>query len=204
MNFVSMVMLGIAANLDNLGIGLTYGLRKIKIPLLSNIVIAVLSGVATILSSFAGSTLLHILPCKLCSLLGGVVVSIVGVLTILSLRENVEKKTSNNIQITTQNLQIILKEPCRADADNSGHISIKEAILLGMALAVNCLATGLGAGMIGVNVLELTISIMFFSLLTIFSGGYIGRHYFSGFLEKRATLIAGVILIVIGVYKMFG
>jgi putative sporulation protein YtaF len=208
MHILSIVFLGIAANLDNLGIGLSYGLRKIKIPFASNLVIAVLSGLAALITGFAGRLLSHVLPEYLCNTIGGSIVGAVGVWVVASgffVKRNLKSnstsaKAINNKQGRTLD---IIRQPEKADIDYSGHISIKESILLGIALAVNCLATGLGAGMTGVSVIGMTASIMLFSLITIFLGTTIGKRCFSGVLGDKATVLAGVLLIVIGIYEIF-
>ena len=38
-----LVLIGISANLDNLGVGIAYGVRRINIPPLSNLIIAVIA-----------------------------------------------------------------------------------------------------------------------------------------------------------------
>jgi putative sporulation protein YtaF len=43
----------------------------------------------------------------------------------------------------------VLREPTRADLDRSGGISLAEALLLGIALAMDAGGVGLGAGMTG-------------------------------------------------------
>ena len=45
----------------------------------------------------------------------------------------------------------ILREPTVADTDTSGMIDIKEALLLGSALALDALGAGLGAAATGYN-----------------------------------------------------
>jgi putative sporulation protein YtaF len=198
-------MLGIAANLDNLGLGLAYGIRRIKIPFGSNLVIAILSGIATILSGFVGHLLLQVLPSFVGNVLGGGIVSIVGVWTLVSYYRDKNKGMvlpSPSKELVGQKLQSIFDNPYKADTDYSGHISIKEALLLGAALAINCLATGLGAGMTGLNVICLTISTMFFSLLTIATGVYTGEKYLNLHLGDKATLVAGILLMLIGIFEM--
>lgn len=206
----SIVLLGIAANLDNLGIGIAYGVRRVRIPFTSNLIIAALSGIATLITSLAGHLLNHIVPGYLCNLIGGCIVSLVGVFVIVT--NFVDRKTDpssanpNNEQMESTNAKkflTIMKQPEKADMDYSGHISSKESVLLGIALSINCLATGLGAGMTGLNVIGMTLSVILFSLLTIFLGVIVGKRYISCLLGDKATILAGILLLVIGIYEMF-
>lgn len=62
MHWISIILIGIAANLDNLGIGLAYGVKRVKIPVLSNAVIAIMSMIVTFVAVTAGGRLLNIYP----------------------------------------------------------------------------------------------------------------------------------------------
>ena len=57
MHIISALFLGFAANLDNFGIGVSYGVQKIRIPSLSNFFIALLSGIVTFISVLTGHLL---------------------------------------------------------------------------------------------------------------------------------------------------
>lgn len=206
MHIISIILLGVAANLDNLGIGLSYGIRKIKVPLSSNLIIAVISGIATVLSATGGHLITHLLPAKASNIFGGAIVVLVGLGVIISYKRACGKNSSVdkiNYKTKVSNLKIIVQKPQKADLDYSGHISFEEAILLGSALAVNCLATGLGAGLTGLNVAGLAWSVTLFSLLTIITGVQIGKRFASLLFGDRAPLVAGVILIIIGLYEIF-
>ena len=74
MHILSVVLLCIAANLDNLSIGLAYGIRKVRIPLLSNLVISSLSGLFTLATCLVGHFLSGVMPGYLGNILGGCIV----------------------------------------------------------------------------------------------------------------------------------
>ena len=210
MRLWAILVLGIAANLDNLGIGLAYGLKKIKVPLASNLSIAILSGIATLLSAFLGHRLSNILPAKTGPALGGIIVSIIGVWTIaqyfLAEQASHHHPAHNNrekAKITWQNLWKVFENPALVDKDQSNVISVNESLLLGIALSINCLTTGLGAGMTRLNTYALALSIIIFSLLSIQTGMYIARRYAATHLGKHANLLTGIILIIIGLCEIF-
>ena len=77
MHLLSALMIGVAANLDNFGIGVSYGIRKIRIPFLSNFFIAVLSGIIVALSVSAGHILSQFIG--LANLLGALLIIVIGV-----------------------------------------------------------------------------------------------------------------------------
>lgn len=210
MHIFSIIFLGVAANLDNLGIGLSYGIRRVRIPRTANLIIAFLSGTATLITSLTGHFLAQMFSGKLCNIFGGGIVSAVGIWVIASdlvtKRKHLTGIEHDNLSANKsnkENLLDIIRNPEKADMDYSGDISIKESVLLGIALSVNCLATGLGAGMTGLSVIGITISVMVFSLTSIFLGAFWGKSCVSKLLGAKATALAGILLIILGVYEIF-
>jgi len=202
--FLAIFLLCLAPNLDNMAIGLAYGARKINVPFKSNLAIALFSGFATLISSFLGNLLTNYIPNYLGNIIGGSIVSVMGIYTIVSYLYNKRKskKASENGNQYLENIKAVMDDPSIADTDYSGDISLKESILLGIALAVNCLGTGFGAGMTGVNVLVLTGAVIIFSLITISLGALVGRRYAARFLGDKATIISGLLLTAVGVYQI--
>ncbi len=202
--FLSVFLLCLAPNLDNMAIGLAYGARKINVPFRSNLAIALFSGIATLTASLAGNLLARYIPGFPGNIIGGSIVSAMGLYTIISYIYNKRKTkdiSQNNRQYIDE-LRAVMDDPGIADRDYSGDISLKESILLGIALAVNCLGTGFGAGMTGVNVAVLTIAVIIFSLITISLGTLIGKRFAAKFLGDRATVVSGFLLIAVGIYQM--
>jgi len=187
-----------------MAIGLAYGARKINVPFKSNLAIALFSGFAIFLSSLLGNLLTNYIPNFLGNIIGGSIVSVMGIYTIGSylLTKIKSNKVQDNNHLYFDNLKAVMNDPSIADRDYSGDISLKESILLGIALAINCLGTGFGAGMSGVNILVLTVAVIIFSLMTISFGALVGRRYAARLLGDRATVISGLLLLAVGVYQM--
>lgn len=96
----------------------------------------------------------------------------------------------------------ILKEPENADIDNSKDIDFKEATFLGIALSINNIGGGLSAGMIGLNSLFVGLFSAVISFLALWAGNYITDFLNKWNLGKKATLIAGILLILIGMKQV--
>ncbi len=203
--FLSILLLCLAPNLDNMVIGLAYGARKINVPIRSNIAIGLFSGLATLVSSLLGSTLANYIPDYTGSIIGGSIVGIMGLYTLIDciLKKNKTKTHHQNRNQYIGELRAVMDDPGRADRDYSGDISLKESILLGTALAINCLGTGFGAGMAGVNIVVLTVAVIVFSIATISLGAAIGRRWAAKFIGDQATIISGILLIGVGLYQLF-
>jgi len=185
-----------------MAIGLAYGARKINVPFKSNLAIALFSGFATLISSFLGNLLTNYIPNYLGNIIGGSIVSAMGIYTIVSYLHTKISKVQDSNYMCLDSIKAVMNDPSIADKDYSGDISLKESILLGIALAVNCLGTGFGAGMSGVHIGVLTVAVIIFSLITISLGALVGRRYAARFLGDRATIISGLLLLAVGVYQM--
>ncbi len=206
-SFISIFLLCLAPNLDNMVIGLAYGSRKIKVPFRSNFAIALFSGIATLLSSLLGSALSNYIPSFYGNIIGGSIVCFIGLYTMISYYLT-KKKNNTEMELPTSHqyigeLRAVMDNPSLADRDYSGDISLKESVLLGIALAVNCLGTGFGAGMTGVNIGVLTLSVIVFSIATISLGEVIGRRWAAKFLGEQATVLSGLLLISVGIFQVF-
>lgn len=131
MHWITIILIGIAANLDNLGIGLAYGVKQVKIPILSNAVIAVMSMIVTYIAVTAGSTVVAYISPHTANLLGSLLLCIIGLWTLMS----------NNFS-----KQQIAGNPELFDEDKNLVISTREAMALGFVLSANCLAGALLLG----------------------------------------------------------
>lgn len=188
MQWITIVILGIAANLDNLGVGLAYGMTKTKIPLFSNFIIAAVSMVVTFVSVIAGSTLTLYISVFTANLLGSLLLCLVGLWMLLPQDSNYKSPVEN---------------PKLIDTDGNKIVSFREAITLGFVLSANCLATGIGIGANGISVLWTVLSVGGFSLLTIGSSSYFGILLSKTFIGKYPSKIAGGLLLFIGIFEVF-
>ncbi|MGC7872854.1 sporulation membrane protein YtaF [Desulfosporosinus sp. SYSU MS00001] len=208
MHILSALFVGLAANLDNFGVGISYGVQKIRIPFLSNFFIALLSGVITFIAVFTGHFLSHFIA--VANMLGAILIILIGIWVTIH-KPTVEQAlpaavpVMKTYSISIKPLSTIVKitrNPSMADIDANGFISSREALALGLTLSFNCIATGIGAGLTGLSPLPLAISVCLFSLLTISSGYWAGWKTASDRLEGYSQFLAGAMLILIGIYEL--
>lgn len=189
MHWLSVLLIGIASNLDNLGISVTLGMRATHIPFSSNLIIAVLSMLATYLSLAMGSFVSGFVSPAVANFTGGLLIISLGAWTIWS-------------SFQTPSDGSIFQDPSTADRDRNHVISWKESITLGLALALNSLAGGFGAGISGVPALWTTLSVGLFSLLTVDLGARAGTKIAATWLGRHADFVSGLLLIAIGFYEI--
>ena len=78
-------------------------------------------------------------------------------------------------------------------------ISTREAVLLGIALSCNNVATGIAAGASGVSLIATTILSGMFSFVCVASGSQLGATTGTRLLGRFAPLLAGIMLVGVGV-----
>ena len=192
------ISVGVIANLDNLGIGISYGLQKIRIPFFSNLLIAMMSLIATIFSMVMGTFLSRVFP--FANLIGSLLLIAIGLW--ISFGSLLQKNIFPLIYKRSKILRIIidtLSDSSKADRNANGVISINEAVFLGISLSLNCIVTGLGAGLSGLSLIPVTASVFIFSLLTISIGYILGNR--ANFLHfgYLSQIISGALLVAIGI-----
>ncbi|MGM0472133.1 MAG: sporulation membrane protein YtaF [Bacillota bacterium] len=220
MEIISLIIFVLAISLDGLAVGITYGLREIKLPLTSLLIIGLTSALSVLASMLFGDLLTAFLSFKLAELLGGGMLIIVGLSVLYQALKQIiveESLEGSEILITNSSLSYqlldleieslgivikILKEPVRADFDYSGVISQQEALFLGFALAVDAFGAGIGAAMTGFAPLitALLAGVVIFGCLSV--GLSLGSKFNLERFDYRITLLPGLLLIILGVIKL--
>ena len=197
-----LLLIGIATNLDNLGVGLVYGLRRIKVPPSSNLAIALTALLFGYTSALAGTTLRHLLAGSLANLLGALL--LIGMGAWIMLAQEAGEPAPGNEQAPSNQPSVlaILRRPEQADQDDSRVISLREALYLGVAVSLNCLANGLSAGLWRLGALPTALTMACFSYATIWLGTWLGARYGAAWLGKKAAVLAGCLLLLLGVHQL--
>lgn len=201
MHILASIVFAFIANIDNFTVGIAYGIKKIKIGIYSNLVIALITGIGTFFSMSIGLIISKNIGVFSSSIIGGIILVSIGIYFIWdSLPKNdiIIKDKSNG-----KNYFQLLESPEKADMDKSGHIDIKEAITLALALSLNNLGLGIGAIISGLNIFIITIFTFLFSIITIYIGYILGDSYLSKILGKYATMVSGILIIILGLYEIF-
>lgn len=202
MPFVSVLMLGMAVSFDGFGVGFAYGLRRVHIPPCSLLIICLSSALSVFVSMQAGSMIAVLFSPQVGSILGGVMLMGVG---FLIMKQSLQDAPSEGHVSTTNSehgynfLSGVLREPTRADFDRSGVITGKEAVVLGVALAMDAFAAGFGAAMMGFSPFTTSVAVGLTKLVLVSSGVYLGRRYSQNVSAERAAVFAGLALMILGV-----
>ncbi|GIO24833.1 sporulation membrane protein YtaF [Oceanobacillus sp. J11TS1] len=210
MIYTGMLLLVIAVSLDGFSVGITYGMRQIKVPLLSLFVIMFCSGLIVFLSMEVGDFLRSFISPQGASMLGGGILIFLGFFSLFSIFRSKESETvknrehsSSSSNIKFKNVKTVLSRPKEADLDKSGIISINESILLGFALALDAFGAGIGAAMLGYSPLITALLTAGMSGLFLYSGIMFGNYLWRIPALQRLSFLPAVFLITLGCWNIF-
>lgn len=204
-----LIILGfaISSSLDNLGVGISYGVREIRIRWFSNLLIAAICFLFSFLGIVFGKWIAAITPGVLPDLVAAVLLIVIGIRIILLAVPRKKQASEINQATIKQGIKGILANPESADFDNSNEIGIGEACLLGVALSANALTNGLSAGLLGFSPLAISLTAAVGSFLTVWLGVAIGRKVAAIRIGKFtlgqfSTLLSGIILVLIALNNL--
>lgn len=224
MKILSLLLITLALNIDALGVGVSYGVRRIKLPLTSLLIISLISMTAISLSMLAGQLVGKAIPQTIAQHAGGAILVIIGIRALYQYftqnkhdspgmpfppdcQAGAGGDTDEPVFILKMRLLgliiQILKEPHRADLDMSGAISGREAFLLGTSLALDSLAAGAAISLLGFNIITTALSVSVGQLISIYIGLTLGRGLDHHLLGRQVAVLPGLILIFLGVIKIY-
>ncbi|OAB43270.1 sporulation membrane protein YtaF [Paenibacillus glacialis] len=223
-HIVALTLLAFAVSLDSFGVGITYGLRQVKIPLLSILIISVLSGVVIGISMQVGVLLAYFVSPKIASVVGAIILIVMGLWSLVQMLvqkekdqvveplkvEKIEKLPNPPAERQVFSLEIrklglviqILRTPSSADVDKSGSISGYEAMWLGIALSLDAFGAGLGAALLGFSPLPTSLVIALFSGSFLVMGMNAGFRFATKSWTRHMTALPALMLIIMGIMKL--
>jgi putative sporulation protein YtaF len=207
MNTAWLAILGIsvANNLDNAGVGLAYGIARIRIPLLANLWISVIAFLLTGSAALCGSAISHFLPGRLPNILSAIILCGIGVWIMHPFSKKSKPNSPqplNPDNTLAGSLRRILHDPTHADSDGSQHIDFTESTLLGVALSINNIGGGLSAGLLHLNGLWIALLSAAISFVFICLGSGASRLASLPLVSRYAGVVSGVLLITIGMFEL--
>lgn len=227
MSFWIVCSLAFALSLDGFGAGAAYGMRKIRVPFVSLLIISFLSVLIMTIALLAGHGLARFIPPNLAVYLGGVILILLGGLQLYNMylaksqgekpqqenNEIVQKERSLGLQSELQAVYAlylkpfgvviqILREPTRADLDSSGELSSGEASFLGMALGMDAFGAGFGLSLSGGLPLYSPI-LVGVALLMFVTLGLCWGHSRADLGIGKFGVLPGIVLVLMGLSKFF-
>lgn len=209
MDWRAILLLGIGANLDNLGVGISYGIRRVRVGAAANLLIAGIALAVTAAALFLGHHAAALLPHVAAKHIGAGLLFAVGLwvgleawLERLDEQLGQEPRRLLRLSLGVPGLWLeVLRDPQKADVDRSGVIDLREAGALGFALSLNNMATGLGGGLSHYPVVATAVVTALGSWLTIAAGEWLGRRARLPWLGRVAGYVAMLLLVGLALWE---
>lgn len=207
MVWIFILAFAVSSSIDNLAIGITYGIRNIRIGLRENSLMAFICFLMSMMSISLGVWLSTVLPGILPVVAGAFLLIVIGIRIILLAAP---RKIVLNDRVTEEDKTLtgILRNPDKADVNQSGDIGWGEAFFLGIALSANALTNGFGAGLLGYSPLAISLTAAIGSFISVIAGVKLGHKLSKVRIGKFSVgqfgvVLSGAIIIVIAITAFF-
>lgn len=222
MDWIQVILLAAAVSFDSLAIGMTYGMAKITIPMTPRLLISVISGLSLFLAMIVGGWIASYFSPYYAEIFGGIILIALGAYSLwrgyqhssssTTLR-NEENKNPPELEVNPSliyDFKIpilglvvqVFKQPLAADYDRSKRISVPEACVLGLVLALDAFAAGIGAAVLGFPPVLTALAVMIASLLFVSKGLLAGKRLLNSLNRLTVQWIPGSIIMIIGLLKL--
>lgn len=207
---LSLFLLAFAVSLDSFGVGLTYGLRKMVLPFKSLLFIAFFSATSILLAMIIGNWIQDFLSARIAKTIGGIILVLIGSWALFQTYRPAKRDEKTKEDHVILNFEIkmfgivikILRKPMVADFDNSGTITGREAIFLGIALSLDAFGAGIGAALIGFSPILMAVSVALMSAVCVTLGMKSGYFFSDSKFINKFSFMPGLLLILIGLWRL--
>jgi len=164
--------LAAAISVDAFAASFAYGGKRIKIPLLSVIIISVVCSLVLGIALFAGSVIRDFIPANATAIISFAILFILGFFKLFDTKTELKNH----------------------DKDNSKIISVTEAVALAVALSLDGFAVGFGAALANVNIFAAVLSTFVIGALAVIGGCYLGNKIAG---KINVSWVSGILLIIL-------
>lgn len=188
MHLISALLFSISANIDAFVVGLSYGIKKQRIPWLTNLLISLITFIGTLFSLWIGLRAATFIPPTASRVAGSTLLILLGLYYCFKyLLEWLHRKDKESDSISAQSESVLTG---------------KEPALLGLTLTINNAGMGIGASFAGINFLMTSFLTLFICGFFLITGNRIGSRWAPASLARQADLISGIIIVVLGIYEL--
>lgn len=211
------ILLAISLSMDALGIGVSYGLRGKKVPLLPKVIISLISLAFTAAAIGIGNVIVLFLPDQLAKLIGSGMLGILGVGIIIQALSKKEREEEQEVQRPQKKtweiglkplgltIKIIHNEIYKNDSntDTTAIMGTKESLYMGVALSIDSFGAGISSAVSGINNFFVPVMVGLCQFIFLSLGIFCGQKLTS---IKKADpkifmLLSGAILVVLAIIR---
>ena len=212
MNLFYVLLLGFAVSIDGFVAGIAYGLKNIRMPMTSLVIVCI----TTILCTGAAMATAYILGTfintQLAILLGALVLIMIGLFSLFQeylTKDGLDYSTNGGGVSTKLTFSIgrlvvnIMADPEKADVDQSQLINPLEALFLGLALGVDNMVATFAAALMEPLPIYTPLIMGLIQIMVITAGTYTSRRFISDKYKKNFPYLPGIILIILGLIRLY-
>ena len=199
------VLFAITSNLDNLTAGLALGLRRVRVSLASNAVIAAVTMVGTAGAMMLGATLTRSVAATAASLLGGLALVAVGVwMTVTGIRSAGPSGGLSGSSGTPGRVAAWLDSRAASAGAGGERLGAGRAVVLAVALAANNVVQGVPAGAAGLPLLLVSGLAGLISMLFVGGGVRLASALALRLAGRFAPAVSGLLILAVGALTIAG
>jgi len=200
--FIASLLFGISASLDALLVGLTYGIRGVRIRSWQNLVISLITLFSTCLSVGLGQGLTTLLPELIAHRGGSLILICLGLYYLLKWC---------TASLKSRRLKAL--SPPTAALDSQDHITgrisdpapdlmLPEIFALSLTLSLNNMGLGLSASLGGLSLTSAAVSTLVCSVLFLSAGNRLGGSPLLQLAGQATDPLSGLLLIGLGLLQL--
>lgn len=218
---LSGILLAISLSMDALGIGVSYGLRGKKVPLLPKVIISLISLAFTAAAIGIGNIIVLFLPDQLAKLIGSGMLGVLGVAIIIQAlnKKEGEAEPEPEVQRPQKKIWKIVLKPLGftikiirneiygngSKADSAAIMGIRESLYMGVALSIDSFGAGISSAVSGINNFFVPVMVGLCQFIFLSLGIFCGQKLTA---IKKADpkifmLLSGAILVVLAIIRYF-
>lgn len=185
---INSILLALSSSFDSLGIGITYGIKNMKISKISRLILFTISCFVSFSSILLGNFINNFISNSFANLIGCSVLVFIGVSMIFKSISN-----SNNVKNNYY------------DFNNSNLIDPRESIALGFALSLDSLGIGISYSLTDSTSFLFPFFIGIFQVVFLNLGIFCGKKIknISNLPDFVCSLVSGILLILFGIFRLF-
>lgn len=207
-SLISSLLLVLAVSIDSFAASFAYGTCKIKIPMVSVLIICGVSAAFLTISLFLGSVISPFLPSNLPKIISFIILLSIGIFKLFDgiVKNKIERKGKlrKKLSFSLFSLKFILNvyaDPKLADYDSSKTLSPAESVSLAVALSLDGIAVGFGAALSQNDIFIIVSLAVILGVCAITLGGKLGEKTRKKF-PINLSWVGGLILIVLAFFKL--
>lgn len=204
MGILSLLLIATAVSIDGFWGGFSFGLRRIKIPPGSLVIISSWSVICCLLTMLVGYQLQQYISIETGKYLGGFLLLLLGFFTLKEgqeQRNNLKKEQPESIKLNFRHLLKVVNNPLLADIDKENDIKPFEGTILGIAVALDASIAAFTLSFFGYNPYLTPFLFGLTHLLLIGTGNTLARLNLINYFGDKFSLLPGLILIVLGIMR---